>query len=273
MVTSYTTQVAFIQANRAMILQRVGDQDRGLAMMEEAKEICEKNLDDPAIRPACMHIKYAQMLANYGIILRDMKDPRKLEEAMEPLEKALEIQKRILSEKSLKTIRSEYALGTVHHGLANYELEDESHKQEYYDKAQSQMEKALTLIDSIGVKHPYRATISTGLARLMLDREDDSQAQKHAKEALNVMKSQDEIHPHVGYCYQILGDTSRNPVVAQRSYLRSLEVYVHLIDRETSQMLSGHKVHLGNVTFFKTWKRRLEEIMKKVEHLLSQQFW
>ena len=273
----YTAQVAFIQANRAMILQRAGDQDRGLAMMEEAIDICKKNLDDPAldstVRPACMHIKYAQMLANYGIILRDMKEPRRLKEAREQLEKALELQKKILSEKSLKRIRCEYALGTVYHGLAYHELKEESDKQEHYGIAQRHMEKASELIGSIGVKHPYKGTISTGLARLMLDTKQYSFAHTHAKKALNILtdsrKSRDEIHPYVGYCYQILGDIallgeSRDPVSARAHYREALKVYISLLDRETTQMLSGRKVDLGNVKFFKTWKKRIEVIIENM---------
>ena len=203
-----------------------------------------------------------------------MKEPRKLKEAKEQLEKALEIQRKILAEKSLKRIRSEYALGTVYHGLANYELKDESHKQEHYDKAQNQMEKALDLIDSIGVKHPYRGRVSTGLARLMFDMKQYSPAQEHAEEALNILTnsrmSGDEIHPHVGYCYQILGDVislgeSHDQATAQDYYHKAHDVYRSLIDRETIQM-ERHKGDFGNVTFFEAWKRRHEEIRKKTVH-------
>ena len=241
-------------------------------MMEDALVICKNNLDPISIiHPACMHVKYAQMLTNYGVILRDMRQPRKLKAAREPLEMARQILNRDLSGKSIIGIRNEYVLGTVHHGLALY-VSEGSEQQEDYEKAQKHMEKALNLIDSVGLKHPYRATISTGLARLRLDREQYSQAECHAKQALDILtdktKSRDEIHPHVGYCYQILGDVawlgeSRDPICAHDNYLKALMIYLSLIVRETTQA-SDHKVDLDNVTVFETWKRRLEKIKGKL---------
>ena len=251
--------------------------------MEEALHIIsrESSFENPdpesIIRPACMHVKYAQMLANYGVILRDMRQPSKLKAAKEPLEKALQILNRDLSGKSIIRVRSEYALGTVHHGLALY-VSEGSEQQEDYEKAQKHMEKALSLIDSVGLKHSYRATISTGLARLRLDRKQYSPAEGHAKEALDILtdkiKSRDEFHPHVGYCYQILGDVAwlgecRDPISAHNYYLKALRIYLSLIVRETTQK-SDYKVDLGNVTVFNTWKRRLERIESKLHDVANE---
>ena len=247
-------------------------------MMEDALDICKRNLDPESnIHPACMHVKYAQMLANYGMILRDMREPRILEDAKEPLEKARQILDRDLSGKSIIRIRNEYALGTVHHGLANY-VSEGSEKQKDYEKAQKYMEGALKLMNSVDLKHPYRANISTGLARLWLDRKQYSLAQCHAKEALAILtdttKSRDEIHPHVGYCYQILGDVawlgeSRDPISAHDEYLKALLIYQSLIVRETTQK-PDYKIDLDNVTFFKTWKRRLEKIKEKLRGVVRE---
>ena len=177
-----------------------------------------------------------------------------------------------LSEKSIIRIRSEYNLGTVHHGLANY-VSRGFKQQEDYGKAQEYMEKALKLIGSVDLKHPYKATISTGLARLRLDMKQYSLARYHAKEALVILtaKSRDEIHPHVGYCYQILGDVawlgeSRGPISAHDNYIKALLIYQSLIVREATQT-SDYKVDMGNVTVFKTWKRRLERIKEKLRNV------
>ena len=258
-----------------MILHRAGDEDNGLAMLKEALGICKDNLDpESSIRPACMHVKYPQVLANYGTLLCDMRQPRQLKAARDPLEKALQILNRELSGKSLIRIQAEYNLGAVYHGLAYYVTEG-AEQQEDYEKARKHKEKALNSID---LKHPYRATISTGLARLWLDREQYSPAEGHAKEALVILtdktKSRDEIHPHVGYCYQILGDAawlgeSRDPISAHSYYLKALRIYLSLIVRETTQK-SDYKVDLGNVTVFNTWKRRLERIESKLHDVAKE---
>ena len=238
-------------------------------MMKEALDVCENNLDpESSTHPACMHVKYAQMLTNYGVILRDMREPSKLLAARETLEKARQILNRDLSGKSIIRVRSEYALGTVHHALAKYVSE----QQEDYEKAQKHMEKALSLIDSVGLKHSYRATISTGLARLRLDREHYAPAEYHAKQALEILtdktKSRDENHPHVGYCYEILGDVAwlgenRDPISAHDNYLKALRIYLSLIVRETTQK-SDYNVDLGKDTVFQRWKRRLERFERKL---------
>ena len=244
-------------------------------MMKEALAVCENNLEpDSSTHPACMHVKYAQMLTNYGVILRDMREPSKLKAAKKPLEKACQILHEDLSEKSIIRVRSEYALGTVHHGLALY-VSEWSEQLDDYEKAQKHMEKALNLIDSVGLKHSYRATISTGLARLRLDRKHYAPAEYHAKQALEILtdktKSRDKNHPHVGYCYQILGDVawpgeSQNRTSAFNNYLKALMIYLSLIVRETTQT-SDYKVDLGKVTVFETWKRRLETIKDKLHHV------
>ena len=229
--------------------------------MSEALVLLDKHIRNPAIKgkKTMVHVKYAQMLSNYGLILRENGE---LSEARDTLEKALELQTRCLAKNSIMTIRTLYNLGTVYHRLG---LRDES---------ESKIQTALNLMNSVDPNHPYKATIATGMAQLMVDWNETSRAEPQLEKAVNirsdVTKCCGETHHKVGFAFKTLGDIARSKdqvISAHNYYMKAYSVYIRLIEREGRQK-DDYKpeVYLGHkVSFVEDWK----EDCAKVEKLLK----
>ena len=234
--------------------------------MREALEVIEKHISNPAIRgkKTIVHIKYAQMLSNYGLILREKGE---LKQAQDTLEKALELQNRCLAKDSIMTIRTLYNLGTVYHRL---QLRDES---------ESKIQDALDYMNSIDRKHPYKATIATGMAHLMAEWNETSRAESELLEAINIRsdgtKCCGETHHKVGFAFKTLGDIARSKkevITARDHYRKALSVRARLIEREGRQKDDYQPVvDLSHqITFVEDWKNQCDEIKKLLEGLNTQ---
>ena len=104
------------------------------------------------------------------------------------------------------------------------------------------MQTALDRMNLVQPSHPYKATIATGMARLMVDRGDTSRAQSDLKEAINIRsdttKCCGETHHKVAYAYETLGDIALSEGNVRDAYeylMDAFTVHVRLIERETSQ--------------------------------------
>lgn len=226
--------------------------------MKEAFVLLDKHIRHTAIegKKTMVHVKYAQMLSNYGLILREKGE---LSEARDILEKALEWQVSCLAENSIMTIRTLYNLGTVYHRLG---LRDES---------ESKIKTALDLVNSVDRKHPYKATIATGMAHLMVDCSEPHRAEPQLKEAVNirsnVTKCCGETHHKVGFAFKSLGDIARSKgqvISARDYYMKAYSVYIRLIEREGRQK-DDYKpeVYLGHqISFVEDWKEDCAEVEK-----------
>ena len=249
------------------MVQHAGDIEQGVQLMQKAMEEVENHINDSSImdKKTLIHIKYSQMLTKYGRMLRT-KGGSDLQEAQEVLEKALDLQEKCLHENSIMTIRTLYNLGTVYHKLG------------LYGKAEKCMSTALERIDSIDSSHPYKATIATGLARLMVDKFQPSpnlptaqlQLQNAIKIRSNTTKCCGETHHKVAYAYETLGDIalSKGEVISAHSFLMiAFSLRDQLIARETSQkaVLQAHLNRIpGDITFIDKWKEHCKKIETKL---------
>jgi len=245
------------------MIQHTGDTQRGEMLMREALEVIDKHINNPIIKGkrTIVHVKYAQMLSNYGLILRENG---KLEEAQNTIEKALDLQRRCLAKESIMTIRSLYNLGTVYHRL------------KLRRKSVESIQSALDFMNSVDPKHPYKATIATGMAHLMVDWNDISRAESELNEAISirsdVTKCCGEIHHKVGFAFKTLGDIAllKKEVISAHDYLmKAYSVRVRLIDREGRQKDEYQpEVDLSHhISFLEEWKNQCDEIEKLLKDL------
>ena len=101
------------------MVQCAGDEE-GTKLMTEAIKVLENHIDCPFIseKKTLVHIKYAEMLSDYGYSLLGQN---KLREAKEVLEEALELQEKYLHKNSIMIIWTLHHLGTVYHRCDQYE--------------------------------------------------------------------------------------------------------------------------------------------------------
>ena len=232
--------------------------------MTQAMNVLDKHINNPSIKDkkTIVHIKYAQMLSNYGLILRDKDE---LDKAQRVLEEALELQEKCLHENSIMTIRTLYNLGTVYHRL------------DKHSDAEKNMQTALDRMNLVEPNHPYKATIAIGRARLMMDRGDTSRAQSDLKEAINIRsdttkcKCCGETHHKIAYAYETLGDialSGDNFSDAHEYLMDAFAVRVRLIERETNQKATFQTQLLGpdNMTFIDEWEDNSQNIRENLRH-------
>lgn len=235
--------------------------------MTQAMNVLDKHINNPSIKDkkTVVHIKYAQMLSNHGLILRDRGE---LSEAQTVLKKALELQEKCLHENSIMTIRTLYNLGTVYHRR-------DKHSDAENTRAENSMQAALNRMNLVEPNHPYKATIAIGRARLMIDRGDKPQAQSDLKEAIKIRsdttKCCGETHHKVAYAYETLGNIAllRGNVSDAHEYLMdAFAVRVRLIERETNQKATFQTQLLGpdNMTFIDEWKVNSQNIRENLRH-------
>ena len=226
-------------------------------MMEEALAICRRNINNPNFQgqATTIHIKYAQMLSNYGLIVRDTG---KLDKALDTLLEAQNMEKNILAVNSLARVETANRLGTVYH------------RQGRHKEAQKALETALAVLKSVNANHPYNATISTAIARLMYDIDEPFLAQSYIGEALRIRTDKTrccgEIHTQVARCYSILGDLSlqsNDPVSAHFYFLKAHTVFSRLIERETT-LRASLATDLGQVTLIQNWANRQNKVFSKL---------
>ena len=232
------------------------------AMEEVKNHISNSSIGD---KRTIVHIKYAQMLSNYGLILRE-KGGSDLKKAQKVLKEALQLQEECLHENSIMTIRSLYNLGTVYH------------RRGLYVEAERHMTTALERMSSVDSNHPYKATIATGLARLMVDRSQPRpnlhEAQQLLQGAIKIRsdttKCCGETHHKVAYAYETLGDIalSNNEVITAHSLLmKAFSVRDRLIEKETRQKadLQEYLNRIpGDITFIDEWREHCTKIETKL---------
>lgn len=200
-------------------------------MMKEAVDTCKKHMGNEICKTPKIHvgIKYAQMLAAFGIVLRYERPPEEMNKALQYLEEALALQDSTLDEKSLNRIRTLYYIGSTYH------------KKGDFDMAKEKMVQSLQLIESVDSSHPYKASICTGLGRL-LQTPDSEQAEKYLKDAFlirrNPEKFSSEAHWKVAFAYRSVGELmfSKGSKVDAFDYLLDANnMLVRLIERESSE--------------------------------------
>ena len=238
------------------MVQHTGDTQQGEKLMREALEVLDKHISNPTIKgkKTTVHVKYAQMLSNYGLILRENND--KLNEARDTLKQALELQDRCLAKDSIMTIRSLYNLGTVYHRLG------------FRDDSEDSIQTALDLMNSVDPKHPYKATIAAGMARLMAEWNETSRAKSELQEAITIRsdgtKCCGDTHHKVSFAYETFGDIAllKGEVISAHDHLmKAYSVRVRLIEREGREEANYQpEVDLSyRITFIDDWKRHCDK--------------
>ena len=243
------------------MVQHAGDNEQGTKLMGDAMKSLEKHINNPTIKDkkTIMHIKYAQLLSNYGLILQENGE---LEKAQEHLEEALQLQEKCLHENSIMTIRTLYYLGTVYH------------RRGFYDKAYTSMQTALERMNSVAPSHPYKAMIATGTAQLMADKSQPqpnlSKAQSYLDEAIKIHLNTTKTHYQVAFAYETLGDiaiTEGNVIATHDFLMKAFSQYARLIERESSQKAMYKPLMIPEtqgLTFIDAWVKRCEEIDKSL---------
>lgn len=202
-------------------------------MMKEAVDICKKHMENETCKTKNIHvgIKYAQMLASFGIVLRHERPPEEMNKALCHLEEALALQDSTLDEHSINRIRTLYYIGSAYQKMENT------------DKAKEKMIESLQLIEGIDPSHPYKASICTGLGRLLQTIDPDSeQAEKYMKDAFlirqNPEKFSSEAHWKVAFAYRSVGELmlrKGSKVEAFKFLMDANNMFVRLIERESSE--------------------------------------
>lgn len=225
-------QVAYIQAELGRVVQLNGNKERGIEMMREAVDICRKHMENETCKTKNVHvgIKYAQMLAALAIVLRYERPLEEMGEALHYLEEAFELQDKTLDQQSIYRIRTLYYIGSVYQKMGD--LYEAKHK----------MNQSLQLIENVDPSHPYKASICTGLGRL-LQNVDSEQAEKHMRDAFsirqNLEKFSSEAHWKVAFAYRSVGELmlrkESKKVEAFKFFMDANNMFVRLIERESSE--------------------------------------
>lgn len=267
-------QVAFIQAELGRVVQLNGNKKRGIEMMKEAVDVCKKHMENDTCKTKNIHvgIKYAQILAAFGIVLRYERPKEEMNTALQYLEEALALQDSTLDEKSINRIRTLYYIGSAYH------------KKEDFDRAKENMVQSLQLIEGVDPSHPYRASICTGLGRLLQAQDPDSeQAEKYMKQAFSIRRNPDkfssEAHWKVAFAYQSVGELmlrKGSTIEAFKYFIDANNMFVRLIERESSEReewLDSRSFSAPDygIDIIDRWSDDQKSIITKMEHLIKYQ--
>ena len=221
-------QVAFIQAELGRVVQLNGNKKLGIKMMKDAVHTCEKLMANETceMKHIYVAIKYAQILAALGIVLR-YEDPPELDEALQHLGKALALQDSTLDESSINRIRTLYYIGSV------------LQKKGDIRGAKEKMMQSLKLIESVDPSHPFKASIYMGLGRL-LQNESPEEAEKYMKDAFFIRQDRKKFssgaHWKVAFAYESIGELmlrKGSTTEAFHYFLDANNMFVRLIERES----------------------------------------
>ena len=164
----------------------------GIEMMKDAVDICKKHLENKTCKSQNIYagIKYAQMLAAFGIVLRYESPSSEMSTALKYLNEALEMQDSTLHPNSIHRIRTLYYIGCAFKKMGDKE------------RAREKMRMCQELIEC---RHPYKASIFTGLGRL-LQKNCHDEAKKLMTDAFDIRKDPErfssEAHWKVAFAYQ-----------------------------------------------------------------------
>ena len=242
-------QIAFGKADLAKVIRDCGDVQRSAETMQDAIDHYTETStqsDNPCYTMA--HPKYASMLAIMGLILRDLDD---LKGAKKHLEKALQIQQKILSQQNLMKADTVCTLGTVLHRLGEKQ------------KALDELNSALAMMQSTCYENPVTSTISGAIGTLLLDMGEVHSAKHCLQEALKIRtKCCGEIHPAVAYYQKLLADVEKEDTPLRTQHLQtSRQIYRALCEREYT-LSEEAGVQLPVII---EWRKKLEEL----EHQLK----
>jgi tetratricopeptide (TPR) repeat protein len=224
-------QVAFIQAELGRVIQLNGDKEFGIGMMRDAVDVCKVHMDNEACltKKIYISIKYAQMLATLGNVLsfESPSEESTLDKALNYLQEALELQDATHDEKSINRIRTLYYIGTVYQ------------KKEDIDQAEKKMTQSLQLVESIDRSHPFRASICTGLGRLLQEKSPEK-AEMYMKDAFFIRRDPQNFssasHWKVAFAYRDLGAMKLREgltIDAFDYFMEANNMFVRLIERES----------------------------------------
>ena len=150
-------------------------------------------------------------------------------------------------------------------------------RQERKEEAKKIMGSALAQMKRLNPDHPYAATISLGISRLMLETGNTKEAHSYVGDVLrirtNSMRCCGEIHTQVGRCYQVLGDiayTAGDMRSSHYYFLRSYKVLSMLIEREvTLQENLELTLENGMGSYVNNWKERQQYIEEKLDCIIE----
>lgn len=239
-------------------------------MMKESVDICKQHLENETCKSKRIYvgIKYAQILAAYGIVLRYELPPDEMDKALECLNEALKLQNSTLEDSSINRIRTLYYIGCAYQ------------KQGQVKMAREKMTESLQLIERVDPGHPYKASICTGLGRL-LQKDDPYEAEKRMKEAFAIRKNREkfssEAHWKVAFAYQDVGEMLRergSKLDAFQDFLKANNMFERLIERESSEYeewldsRSSSAPDYG-IDIIDRWKKYQEDVSKEMCKLLD----
>ncbi len=206
------------------------------------------------------------MLAAFGVVLRYDSPSNEIRRALRYLNEAIELQDSTLAENSIHRIRTLYYIGNVFK-----EMGDE-------EKAKEKMIQSLELLEQ---RHPYKASIYTGLGRL-LQMDSPEKAEEYMIDAFFIRKNSEnfssEAHWKVAFAYQDVGKLKKDRGAkgdAFRYFLKANNMFEQLIERESSEKeewldsRSSSAPDYG-IDIIDRWKRDQEKIIDEMSHLVEE---
>ena len=244
----FLLQITFVSADMARVKRDAGELDEAIGSMERAIVTYEsvlKSSEDDSLGYTNTHPKYASMHAILGLMKRDAG---KLDEAKRCLERALEIQDKIVSPQNLMRAETIGNLGTVHHRLGKHQ------------KAMDAFKEAIGIMRHLRSSHVVTSTILAATGILLEDIDELQKAERNVEHALETrIKCCGTVHPNIALYHVILGRiTSKiGDTFSAKSHTRKAEiVYQALIQRE-EEMSKKANVELN---VLQDWKYILDHI-------------
>lgn len=219
-------QVIFTRADLARVLRDTGNLEQSAATMEEAIKTYEETQDGLGFTET--HPKYASMLAINGLILRDIGS---LYKSKSLLERALDIQERVLSRKNLMKAETLCNLGTVWDRLGN-----KSKANEFLKSSFDMLEES-----AVDGMHPMRATVLAAAGRLLIEEGELAGGQERLEDALKIRTAACGVyHPNVAYYHVMLRDVAGRDEESYSYHSKVAEdVYGFIIDRESLECIEA----------------------------------
>ena len=262
-----------MQAELGRVVQLNGNKELGLQMMKKALEICRKHMNssEPCAKTTLqISTRYAHILAAYGNVLRYLSHEKHkhLREALEALEEVQDIEKATLNSMGINHIRTLFYLGNVYQEMDSKE------------KAKENMLESLRLINKIDYTHPYKASILTGLGRL-LENSEPKNAEKYMRDAFlirnNRRKLSDEAHWKIAFAHESLGKMmlkNGDKNEACNNFIKANNMFIKLIERESSEeelwmdSRSSSAPDYG-IDIIDRWKTYQKEVCDEILNLLK----
>lgn len=227
----------------------------------------KKNIEDSGNKTTYINIKYAQILAAYGIVLRYHLPLERMHEAEQHLQEAISMQASTLDKRSINFIRSMYYLSATYHKMGKIE------------EARKKMCETYELMNEVDPSHPLNASICTGFGRLLEDI-DPEKAEDYMRKAFairsNPEKFSSDAHWKLAFAYSSVGDMMLNRNCRVEAFVNLMEannMFVRLIERESSEKelwLDSRPSSAPDygIDIIDRWKKDQLHISKKLHDLI-----